>query len=59
VIAYQQIHQMDLAADTARQLLSARPEFTVSSWAKTQFRADAARLEADVAALRVAGIPMG
>jgi adenylate cyclase len=58
VIAYQQIDRSDLAEQTARQLLSIRRDFTVSSWAKTQFRADTARLEADVAALCAAGLPM-
>jgi adenylate cyclase len=58
VIAYQQIDQPDMAEQTAQQLLSVRRDFTVNSWAKTQFRADTARLEADIAALHAAGLPM-
>jgi adenylate cyclase len=58
VIAYQQIDQPDKAEQAAQQLLSVRRDFTVDSWAKTQFRADTARLEADIAALRAAGLPM-
>jgi hypothetical protein len=38
--------------------LSLRRDFTIASWAKTQFQADTARLEADIAALRAAGLPM-
>ncbi len=59
VIAYHQINQPNKAEQTAQQLLSVRRDFTVDSWAKTQFRADTARLEADIAALHAAGLPMG
>jgi hypothetical protein len=31
---------------------------TIARWANAQFRADTARLEADIAALRAAGLPM-
>ncbi|WP_051441064.1 TolB-like protein (plasmid) [Ensifer sp. WSM1721] len=58
VITYQQSDQPETARETARQLLSVRRDFTVVSWAKTQFRADTARLEADIAALHAAGLPM-
>ena len=38
--------------------MAARPEFTIADWRKTQFiRRDAARVEADAAALRAAGLP--
>ena len=37
----------------------ARPSFTIASWLKTQVMRDAARLEADAAALRAAGLPQG
>jgi adenylate cyclase len=57
VIAYQQIEQPEQARRTAEQLLATRPEFTIAAWTKTQFRSDAARLEADIAALRAAGLP--
>ena len=58
VIAYQQIDQPEQAKQAAEQLLSVRRDFTIAVWAKTQFRADKARLEADIAALRAAGLPM-
>ncbi len=59
VIAYQQIDQPEQAKQAAEQLLSLRRDFTIARWANTQFRADTARLEADIAALRAAGLPMG
>jgi adenylate cyclase len=59
VITYQQIDQPERAKQAAEQLLSVRRDFTVAAWAKTQFRADGARLEADMAALLAAGLPMG
>jgi hypothetical protein len=43
----------------AERLLAARPAFTIVSWVKTQIMRDTARLEADVAALHAAGLPMG
>jgi adenylate cyclase len=58
VIAYQQIDQPEQAMQAAEQLLSVRRDFTIAAWANTQFRADTARLEADIAALRAAGLPM-
>ena len=58
VIAYRQNEQPETSEETARQLLSIRRDFTVNSWAKTQFRSDTARLEADIAALHAAGLPM-
>ncbi|HKG99802.1 MAG TPA: adenylate/guanylate cyclase domain-containing protein [Bradyrhizobium sp.] len=58
VIIYQQTGQFELARRTAERLLAVRQDFTIASWARTQFRRDTAQLEADVAALRAAGIPM-
>lgn len=58
VISYHQIGQPDEAKRIVEQLLAIRRDFTVSAWEKTQFRADAARLNADVAALRAAGLPI-
>lgn len=58
VIIYQQLDQPDEARRTAQQLLSLRRDFTITSWAKTQFQTDTPRLEADIAALRAAGLPM-
>ena len=59
VIAYREQGQADKAEDAARRLMSARRDFTIAAWLKTQFRRDTARLEADVAALRMAGLPGG
>jgi adenylate cyclase len=60
VIIYQEIGQADEARRTAEQLMAARPNFTIAGWLKTQFiRRDTARVEADTAALRTAGLPMG
>ena len=60
VIIYQQIGQADGARRTVEQLMAARPNFTIGGWLKTQFiRRDTARVEADTAALRAAGLPMG
>jgi adenylate cyclase len=58
VIAYQQIGQPEQAKQTAEHLLTLRRDFTISSWMKTQFRHDTERFEAEVAALRAAGLPM-
>jgi adenylate cyclase len=57
VIAYQENGQPNEAKRTAERLLAARRDFTIASWLRTQFRRDAARLEADVAALRATGLP--
>ena len=60
VIAYQEKSQPEEAKRTAARLIAARPEFTIAGWRKTQFiRRDAARVEADAAALRAAGLPAG
>ena len=58
VILYQQSGQPDQAKQTAERFLLARPDFTITSWLKTQTIRDAAHLEADVNALRSAGLPM-
>ena len=59
VLAHSENAQADKAKDAAQRLMAARRDFTIASWLKTQFRHDRARLEADVAALRAAGLPMG
>jgi hypothetical protein len=59
VIAYHQTGRSDEMAAAAKQLLAARPEFTIASWLKTQFRQDKSRLEEDIAALKAAGLPLG
>ena len=58
VIVYQQTDRPAEARRTAEQLLSLRRDFTIAAWAKTQFRADRDGIEADIAALRAAGLPM-
>ena len=59
VIIYQEASKAEEARRTAEQLMAARPNFTIAAWLKTQFiRRDAARVEADAAALRAAGLPM-
>ena len=58
VIVYQQTDRPAEAKRTAEQLLSIRRNFTIAAWAKTQFRADAAGIEADITALRAAGLPI-
>ena len=58
VIVYQQTDRPAEAKRTAEQLLSIRWDFTIAAWAKTQFRADKAGIEADITALRAAGLPM-
>ncbi len=59
VIIYQESGRADDAKQTAKLLLTARPNFTIASWLKTQLLRDTARLDADVAALRAAGLPTG
>ena len=59
VLAHSENAQADKAKDAAQRLMAARRDFTIASWLKTQFRHDRARLEADVAALRAAGLPTG
>ena len=58
VIIHQQNGRPEQARQTAKQLMAARPTFTIAAWRNTQFRRDKARLEADVAALSAAGLPM-
>ncbi|MEQ8965444.1 MAG: adenylate/guanylate cyclase domain-containing protein [Azospirillaceae bacterium] len=45
------------AAGAARRLTTHRPDFTVAAWTRTQLRADPERLEAEIAALKAAGLP--
>ena len=59
VIAYREKGQADKAEEAAKRLMSARRDFTIVAWLKTQFRQDTTRLEADVEALRSAGLPGG
>jgi adenylate cyclase len=58
VVAYQQLEQPEAARQAAQQLLALRHDFTVSGWAKTQFRADGERKELDFSAMLAAGLPI-
>jgi adenylate cyclase len=57
-IVYQQNGQAVEAKATAQRLLAYRRDFKISSWKITQIRRDPVQLEADVAALCAAGLPM-
>jgi adenylate cyclase len=60
VIACQETGQTEEARRAAEQLLVARPNFTIAGWLRTQLiRRDTAQVEADTAALRAAGLPLG
>ncbi len=59
VLIHQRAGRADEAKLRAADLLKIRRDFTVAGWARTQFGADAAGLEADLAALRAAGLPAG
>ena len=59
VILYGQSGRRDEAREAAKRLLAARPGFTVADWLKTKIIRDPSRLDADVGALRTAGLPAG
>jgi adenylate cyclase len=56
VIAYHQTGRPEPARQTAERLLSLRPTFTVEGWRNTQFRSNEALVQAEMAALRSAGL---
>jgi hypothetical protein len=51
--------QPALAKQAAERLMSARKTFTISGWRKTQFCKNTAQLDAEIAALRAAGLSEG
>ncbi|HSF94847.1 MAG TPA: adenylate cyclase, partial [Thermohalobaculum sp.] len=57
VLTYGRSGRPEEAARMAAELISIRQDFTISRWAETQIRADSDDLEADIAALRAAGLP--
>ncbi len=57
LMVQEQAGRLEEARETARELMAARPDFTVASWARMQFRSDAAQMAADMASLRTAGVP--
>ena len=60
VIAFQEMSHPEDAKRTAGRLMAARPAFTIAGWRRSQIiRRDKARIEADAAALRAAGLPLG
>ena len=58
VMAYQQIGKPEEATRIAEELVSIRPDFKIATWADTQFRAEKAGLQNDIAALLASGLPM-
>jgi adenylate cyclase len=54
-----QAGRTDEAKNSAKELLVARPDFTVASWLATQFRNDLEQLKTDADSLRAAGVPEG
>jgi adenylate cyclase len=58
VIIYGELDRMEEARGEAVRLLAARPGFTITSWRRSQFYKNPARLDADVAALRKVGLPV-
>jgi adenylate cyclase len=56
-IMYQQAGRAEEARAEIAKLRAARSNYTISSYAAAQFRKDTAGLEADIAALRAAGLP--
>jgi adenylate cyclase len=57
VIAYHQSGRLEEARRAAERLLAARRDFTVSSWANTQFHRDPNQLAGELEALHAAGLP--
>jgi adenylate cyclase len=56
-IMYQQAGRLEEAHAEVAKLRAARPGFTVASFAATQYRKDVDGVEADLTALRAAGLP--
>ena len=56
-ILYEQAGRDDEAKAEIAKLLSARPNYSVRAFADTQFNRDTTKIEADIAALRAAGLP--
>ncbi|MEM7444168.1 MAG: adenylate/guanylate cyclase domain-containing protein [Pseudomonadota bacterium] len=56
-IIYATLGRMEDARAEAKRLQDARPGFSILAWTHSQLYADSTRLEADIAALRAAGLP--
>ena len=57
VMIQEQAGHVEDARRTAAELLSVRPDFTISAWVRTQFRADEAQLARDRESLRASQLP--
>jgi adenylate cyclase len=57
VLIQEQAGQIDDARRTAAELRATRPDFTLSAWQRTQFRADADQLARDLQSLQAVGLP--
>jgi adenylate cyclase len=56
-IIYETLGRHDEARAEAVRLKDTRPGFSIGEWSRTQFFKNPAQLEADIAALRAAGLP--
>ena len=56
IMIEEQAGRLDDARRTAAELATTRPDFTVSSWERTQVREDVEQHAADLASLRRAGV---
>jgi adenylate cyclase len=56
-IIYAESDDIEAAQREAKEVLRHRTGFTIAEWARTQMYRDPARLDRDIAALRVAGLP--
>jgi len=59
VLIYQQTGRPEEARKVAGELMAIRRDFTIAAWERTQIRSDAEGLDADLAALKVIGLPEG
>ncbi|MBT5498330.1 MAG: hypothetical protein HOK54_21540 [Alphaproteobacteria bacterium] len=57
VLTYADMGESEKAVSFAKDLVAARPDFTIGNWVLTQNCADPARLEKDRASLEAAGLP--
>ena len=57
VMLQEQAGNLEEAQKTAALLIAARPDFTVASWLRTQFRCDTKQMAADMSSLHAAGVP--
>jgi adenylate cyclase len=57
VITHQQAGHIEQAQSEAARLLQSNVGFSIQTWASTQFYADQAQVQADLEALRAAGLP--